>query len=77
VEKREELRKKIVPYIYYIWYHFFQFIIRIIIPLLIFMLVVNWRFIASDRPIISGEIASRDLNTDIECPIHTDQLAIL
>jgi hypothetical protein len=51
--------------------------IRIIIPLLVFLLVVNWRFIAVDQQIVKGSIASRELNSDIECPIHTDQLAIL
>lgn len=56
-EKRATLRKKIVPYIYYIWYHYFQYIIRIAIPLLLFMLVIYWKFLGYERDIISGSIA--------------------
>jgi len=48
IEGRIILRKKIVPYIYHIWYHFHQFMIRVIIPLLIILLIVHWKYLALD-----------------------------
>jgi len=77
MEKRAQLRKQIVPYIYYIWYHFFQFIIRLIVPLLLFLLIIHWKYLVLDQTIISGSIADRGLNIEIECPLNTDHLAIL
>jgi hypothetical protein len=76
-EKRAELRKKIVSYIYYIWYHYFQFVVRLLVPLLAFLLVVNWKYLVFEESIVSQPLTERPLNADIECPINTDQLLIL
>jgi hypothetical protein len=67
------LRKKIAPYIYYIWYHLFQLIIRLVIPVLIFLIVFNWRYIASEKEMIPLE-AARSFNPDIECSMGSSQL---
>lgn len=44
-EKKIEIKKKIVPYIYYIWYHYFQFIIRLVLPLFLFLLLLTWKYL--------------------------------
>lgn len=46
-------------------------------PLLLFLLVITWKYLFFDQPIISKPIDQRPLNTDIECGIKTSQLDIL
>lgn len=66
-----QLRQKIVPYLYLIWYHKFQFMFRVLLPLLLFILLIDLRYVhptsAPVTPVIS----------ETHCAVHTDQLAIL
>ena len=45
-ESKLALRKKIIPYIYHIWYHFHQFMLRVMIPLVLIMLIFHWKYLA-------------------------------
>ena len=60
------------------WYHYFQFIVRLLIPLFLFMLVVTWKYLFFESSLSTiGQITERNLNTDFECPIHTNQMDVL
>ena len=76
-EKRGEIKKKIVLYIYYIWYHYFQFIIRLLLPLFLFLLVVTWKYLFFEHPLVTQNLQQRVLNPDFECPLNTNHLDIL
>lgn len=76
-EKRAQLRKRIAPYIYYIWYHYFQFVIRIIVPILVFLTLINWKYLHFEKSVVKGNISDRVFNPDIECSLNTDTMAIL
>jgi hypothetical protein len=47
-QRKQELRRMITSYITQIWYHFYQFMTRFILPILLFMLVLNWKYLASE-----------------------------
>jgi hypothetical protein len=64
-EGRLMLRKKIIPYIYHIWYHFHQFMFRIMIPLLLVMLIVHWKYLAGEENIVEKSLAEREINYDV------------
>lgn len=68
-----------MPYIYHIWYHFHQFMIRIIIPILLVFVVVHWKYLAVDEAMIGNDqvLAERDVNYDIECSVNTNQLDLI
>lgn len=66
-----------MPYIYYIWYHYFQFAARIIVPLLIFLLVISWKYLFYELDIVTTPVETRAFNADIECRLDTDQLHVL
>lgn len=74
-DRRTELKQKIVSQIYYIWYHYFQFILRVLIPLLILMLVLVSHHLFTENSTYSQQ--SRVPSADFECPLHTNQLDIL
>jgi hypothetical protein len=41
-----------MPYLYLVWYHKFQFMFRIIIPLILFVMVIDWKYLhAGEAPI--------------------------
>ena len=65
------------PYIYYIWYHYFQYMVRVLIPLLLFLLLLTWKYLYYESPIVDAPLHSRSLNTDIECPLKLDHLTLL
>jgi hypothetical protein len=70
----------VVPYIYYIWYHYFQFAVRILVPVLIFLLVVTWKYLFYEVDMVGAGgagLGARGINADIECRVSGDQLDIL
>ncbi len=71
------LRKKIIPYIYHVWYHFHQFMLRVMIPLLLVMLVVHWKYLAVDGDIVDRSVAQREVNYDVECGIDVNELELI
>ena len=76
-EGRLMLRKKIIPYIYHIWYHFHQFMFRIMIPLLLVMLIVHWKYLAGEENIVEKNIAERDVNYDVECGLDVGEMDLI
>lgn len=76
-EKKAQLKKKVASFVYYIWYHYFQFFIRLILPLFIFLLLITWKYLFYDVEIVTQPLENRALNTDIECPVITDQFSII
>lgn len=48
LEERKSLRRRIMPYLYFVWYHKFQFMFRIIIPLMLFLMALDWKYMHVD-----------------------------
>ena len=68
------LRKKIIPYIYHVWYHFHQFMLRVMVPLLIILLIVHWKYLAVEETIVDTSVPNREINYDVECGIDVNEL---
>lgn len=46
--------RKIIPYIRQIWYHKFQYMFRIIFPLFLFIMLVDWKYLHEDNYLLSN-----------------------
>lgn len=47
-EERNRLRQKTIPYLYLVWYHKFQFMFRALVPVLVFAMLLDWRYMHQD-----------------------------
>lgn len=66
----------IVPYITQIWYHFYQFMTRFILPVLFFMLVLNWKYLAVDSDLETKATLKGSetiFRPEVECDFTSDQ----
>jgi hypothetical protein len=48
-EERKRLRQKTLPYLYYVWYHKFQFMFRVLVPVMLFAMLVDWKYMHEDN----------------------------
>lgn len=71
VEQRKKLKQKIVMKVYLIWYHKFHYMLRVIIPLILFLIIIDARYIqATVSP-------STPIITETHCGIDSDEIGIL
>lgn len=73
LEERKALRAKIMPYLYFVWYHKFQLMFRVIIPVLLFLIVLDWKYMHTD----SNPLATNPVISHTHCGIQTNHLHIL
>lgn len=72
-EKRGYLRKRILQFLYYVWYHKFQLLFRVIVPLILFMVLMDWKYLhANDRPLEGPPVIAQS-----HCGVQTSHLNIL
>lgn len=65
-ERKKKLKDKIIPFIYLIWYHKFQFMFRIIIPLILFVILIDAKYAHNPVPLTTPIIS------ESHCGINTD-----
>jgi hypothetical protein len=66
------LKQKITQYQLCIWYHKFQFMFRIIIPIFLFIMLIDWKLIQTTNPLSQPPIISLS-----NCGLSTNKLQIL
>lgn len=73
LEERKRLRQKIIPYLHFLWYIKFQFMFRVLIPVLLFAMLMDWKYMHTD----SSPLQSQPVISHTHCGIQTNQLQIL
>ena len=65
--------RKIIPYIKQIWYQKFQYMFRIMLPLFLFIMVVDWKYLHSETDLLQGP----PVVGETHCALMKNELLIL
>ena len=74
-DEKEVIGKRIKSYVTYIWYYYFQHMLRALIPLLLFLLIIHSKYLHPSNPLPTE--ASEIVNPALACPFNTNQLEAL
>ena len=72
-EVRQEMIRKIIPYIRQIWYQKFQYMFRIMLPLFLCIMVIDWKYLHAEAdPFVSSPVIG-----ETHCALMQNEMLIL